>query len=381
MKKIILGILAVCLTVAGITFVGAAPASAHTGDLKVTAVCNTATGQYDLTAKLEITQSNLSGKYRWRVGTTTFDGTPNNGNGMGAEVSFPGPGTYTLTTFSLPGNTTNKGPWVYAFTKWSDNFTKGSDGQLLNNLGGNCVKNDVKDAVASVSVTAPTCDTPATLVYGNIQNATFSGTPNGTQGPGNYNVTATAANGHAFADNTKVKNFTGTLDGKLTTQNCFVQPPADKQTRERTGQPNCNTRTITSVTEERTREYVWNGSAYVAGPWSKWIKVASSVSQVTDKQCPRTSVRGAVSKIDKCRTSGDLFKLKSVKGGEYVVNGKVRQEGVWLRANGSRVNVYFKASSNKYKVVGQTHWHLTFTNKACATPPTEPPHTGARTVA
>lgn len=92
-------------------------------------------------------------------------------------------------------------------------------------------------------------------------------------------------------------------------------------------------------------------------------------------------VRGAVQKIDKCGTKSDLFKLKTVRGGEYLVKGKVRVEGKWLRANASRVNVYFKASNKHYKVVGQTHWHLKFSQKGCATPPTNPPHTGARTVA
>lgn len=115
------------------------PAAAHTGDLSVVAVCNTQTGQYDLTATLTISQTSLSGATKWDVGTASFAGTPSNANALTqGPIITGGAGTITLGTFSLPGTTTGKGPWVYAYTSWTDGFGKGSDGQLLTNLAGDC---------------------------------------------------------------------------------------------------------------------------------------------------------------------------------------------------------------------------------------------------
>lgn len=116
------------------------PAQAHTGDLDVTAVCNTETGMYDLTAKL--TTKNAAGKTgstKWKIGNSNFTGTPSNANGMD-KVPIPSSGntTFVLGTWSIPGTTTGYGPWVYAFTTWNDGYKKGSDGQLRDKLKGDC---------------------------------------------------------------------------------------------------------------------------------------------------------------------------------------------------------------------------------------------------
>ena len=126
---------------AGIAVVGvAAPASAHTGDLKASAVCNTETGKYDVTYTLTLSNvpSGKTGTTKWRVGTTEFDGTPKNANGMDrGPISTTGNKTITLGTEQLAGDTTNYGPWVYAYTTWNG-ATKGSDGQLKQKLAGDC---------------------------------------------------------------------------------------------------------------------------------------------------------------------------------------------------------------------------------------------------
>ncbi|GAA1944826.1 hypothetical protein [Agromyces allii] len=125
----------------GLAVVGAvAPASAHTGDLKANAVCNTTTGQYDVTYTLSLTQvdKNLTGTTKWRIGTTSFDGTPSSDKNMDrGPLTSTGNATITLGTQSLPGTTTTA-PWVYAFTTWSDKFSKGSDGRV-EGLKGDCV--------------------------------------------------------------------------------------------------------------------------------------------------------------------------------------------------------------------------------------------------
>lgn len=116
----------------------AAPASAHTGDLNVSYTCDTTTGEYVGTAELTISQTGLDGVTNWKVGTTNFEGTPSSNNGLSGAIASKGAGKIQLGTFRIPGDTKTKGPWVYAFTTWSDGFKKGSDGQSYQNLAGDC---------------------------------------------------------------------------------------------------------------------------------------------------------------------------------------------------------------------------------------------------
>ena len=197
MLKRIIAVLATATLAVGLALGAALPATAHTGDLPVTAVCNTATGKYDLTAKLNITQAGTkTGVTSWRVGTSNFQGTPTSASGMTNTINITGDGTYVLTTFSLPGTTTDYGPWVYAHTTFSDGFKLGSDGQLKTALAGNCVSKTVSVNTAP-SATPPTCTVDGALVIPTQNNVTFSGGTNGA-GPGTYTITATAAPGYTL---------------------------------------------------------------------------------------------------------------------------------------------------------------------------------------
>ena len=105
LKKILAGVSALALSLGMIAIV-AGPASAHTGDLNVVAVCNTATGNYDFTATLVISQTAETGATYWKVGTSSFAGTPTSAAGLpNGPVASSGAVTITLTTFSLPGTT------------------------------------------------------------------------------------------------------------------------------------------------------------------------------------------------------------------------------------------------------------------------------------
>jgi hypothetical protein len=127
----------------------ASSASAHTGDLNATAVCNSDTGKYEVTYTLTISNTSLNGSTKWSVGSTTFAHTPTSNSDLPGTVqgtkTSSGSGTITLGTISVDGSST-KAPWAYAFTTWSDNFTKGSDGGDIA-LAGTCGDNDTTKKV------------------------------------------------------------------------------------------------------------------------------------------------------------------------------------------------------------------------------------------
>lgn len=82
-------------------------------------------------------------------------------------------------------------------------------------------------ASAAVSTTPPTCDVGEKLVWGSIENAVFTGTPNGTAGPGTYSVTATADQGAKFPGDKTTQEFNGTLAGPLPNDHEDCLPPGN----------------------------------------------------------------------------------------------------------------------------------------------------------
>lgn len=139
------------------------PATAHTGDLEVTAVCNAQTGKYDFTVNLTVNRTSLNGSAVWRVGTGDFQGTPRSADGMDrGPVETTGSGKFSLGTFSLPGSTTGYGPWVYAFNTFTDRYEVGSDGQLRAPLDGKCQPAKPKPRPFHDEQREVTCDTVTT---------------------------------------------------------------------------------------------------------------------------------------------------------------------------------------------------------------------------
>lgn len=135
---------AVALVIAPLT---ASAASAHTSDFTAKAACDKTTGTYTVTYKLELDDvpSGRVGSTKWRIGDSSFDGTPRNANGMDkGPVGSVGSQTVVLGTQILPGNTVGNGPWVYAYTTWKDGHNntigRGSDGRVTG-LDGKCAKN------------------------------------------------------------------------------------------------------------------------------------------------------------------------------------------------------------------------------------------------
>lgn len=109
---------------------------------------------------------------------------------------------------------------------WGDIIPPVGDQPGLNwtELGQAIYNNDCnfpsKVASASVATIPATCEAGETLDYGSIQYATFSGTPDGTEGPASYSVVATAKKNALFAGNVTTKTFNGSLAGPLTGEQC-----------------------------------------------------------------------------------------------------------------------------------------------------------------
>src|SRR5674476_1531604 len=70
---------ALALSVVGLA-VTAVPASAHTGNLNATSVCQ-ADGRYLVTYTLTIANTSLKGSTMWKVGGSTFEATPTSNTG------------------------------------------------------------------------------------------------------------------------------------------------------------------------------------------------------------------------------------------------------------------------------------------------------------
>jgi hypothetical protein len=245
------------LVAAGAVIALAVPASAHTGDLDVSATCNTTTGEYDLTATLTVSQTGEDGSTMWGVGTNDghFTGTPTSANGLDkGPVSSHGSQTVTLGAFSIPGTTKGLGPWVYAYTTWTpDNYTKGSDGQLTQALAGDCVIPTPQDATASVSIqTQAGCgvaqhDTFAVenaqlISVGNDEHSLHAATEL-DQTPGTHVARFQALKGHLFSKGETAINVTYTIAAASTPEStnpspgagqCYV-PPTIQQCTQNAG--------------------------------------------------------------------------------------------------------------------------------------------------
>lgn len=64
------------------------------------------------------------------------------------------------------------------------------------------------------------------------------------------------------------------------------QPPKDKEQRNVTNPPNCDDKTVTTLHQERSRSYVWDGDSWEPGPWSDWVTVSETVRDATVRECP-----------------------------------------------------------------------------------------------
>jgi hypothetical protein len=155
LKKFLAGLTALALSL-GMVALTAGPASAHAGNITASAVCNPATGTYDVTYTLS--WSNIPGGVTAPIHTRTDDNLTFDNN-----WGYPGGKTWTNRgttsgaagsiqwTESLPGTTTGNGPWVYAYTPWSNNHNGATKHDTrIEGLDGDCGLPDDTDKKVDV---------------------------------------------------------------------------------------------------------------------------------------------------------------------------------------------------------------------------------------
>ena len=266
-----------------LSFVGLAvvalPASAHTGDLNATAACQ-ADGTYLVTYTLTIAKTNLAGKTYWKVGSSTFEGTPTSNKGLGlVPVASQGAGTIILGTTTVPGNA-KSAPWAYAYTTWTDNYALGSDGGDIT-LDGKCTAPVVPVAPGTPTAAPQTCtptETGQAFTGGSVTlpadtssiKYTISGGKTTGLAPHSYTVTATAQGTSVLAPSTgwvlnqakTVATYTVVIKAA---DGCAVNPGPKITYGDWTGTPTCQNPSIYQTRDVFTAVYSWIKGGWVLG--------------------------------------------------------------------------------------------------------------------
>ncbi len=219
LRRAAIGGTTVVLVASAIVGISAGSASAHHPILSGSAVCDKTTGQLNIELQA-VSDAPSRGKFwqlnsaspslNWQLGKANRRNESNSFTAVLPNVTVAKAYDFTVSASwftSVTTDTVNVGPISGTATV---TVTKA----MLDA----CKPNVVKDASASLTTTPATCDAPEALVYGAIANATWSGTPDGTQGPGSYHVVATGDPGpppHVFGDGSSTKVFDGTLSDKL----------------------------------------------------------------------------------------------------------------------------------------------------------------------
>jgi hypothetical protein len=227
MKKIIAAVSTLFIAIALSLVAVAAPASAHTATLTGSVACNSADGSATVTWTLD-------NDYNEVLNVTASN---NAAIPVGATVAAIGNGSNrpdTTKTFTqvIPAPAGGHSATATLSFKWSgDNFTQTDTTFTTNKVSTDCVVPPTKDASAAIVDTPAACAAAETVALGAITNATWGTLHiNGSS----WNATATATNGHVFANsnggslsnNNTVDKFSGTLDSALSPGRCQVASAA-----------------------------------------------------------------------------------------------------------------------------------------------------------
>jgi hypothetical protein len=250
--KKILATIGVTALLTGAGLMAAQSASAHDAFLTGTAACNTADGSATVTWTL----SN-----DWNTAATVSNSTNTvipNGTVIPPKVGNTN-GSVTFTqTIAAPA--AGKSASESYTATWPDTTVR-NIGEFKVTVSKGCTVPPAKDASASVTVTAPSCEVAAVLNLTGT-NVTWSGTEDGATGPQSYSSTATATSGHTFPNGDTSKNFHGELAGPLGYQNTDPEAPCyrtvdDAAASVSVSQPNC---TVPAVLTLSGTNVTWSGT-------------------------------------------------------------------------------------------------------------------------
>lgn len=225
--------------------------------------------------------------------------------------------------------------------------------------------NFAKVATASVSTTPATCQAAETLVYGAITNAVFSGTANGTTGPVAYSVTATANADSLFDNQNATKQFSGTLAGMLTGEQCLTPATPAAVTFV---DPTCEADGSYTIPETEGVDYQINGQTQAAGAYTAVDGDSVTITAVAqsgyilngttswshefylDEECREgVEVTPVVFFDPTCGFSGS-YTIPATTGVLYTINDVVVEAGTYQVSDGDSVTIVPIAQKGYYLI-------------------------------
>lgn len=278
--------LALIMLVGALVGFTAAPSLAHTGVLSGTTVCNT-DGTWSVKVKVEITNTPSDDTAETKA-ITASSGTLSKAGGSGVMAgsqvylnawyehrnNWPGVKYRTgnwvdyYTIENIPNNVSSVSTMVQVdWKKWESRdytktFTKPAD----------CKPAKPADDQESRFVSdEPDCTNLTVTTYTQVRSRSYYWANN-------------KWNAGMWSDWTT----TATNTRSATMQECPPppQPPADVETRTVTGNPDCTSKTVTTLTQQRTRTYTLQGRTWVVGAWSDWTTTNTSTRPTTEAECP-----------------------------------------------------------------------------------------------
>lgn len=262
------------------------------------------------------------------------------------------------------------------------------------------VVTEPRDASASKTLVPADCDSAATLSWTGA-NVTFNRNDGPLTGPlTNVVVTATPTAGHDWStdpNNDAARTvFSGDLAGPTGYQStdpagdCY-EPPVDvctpvdwngddvdgcgrplteRETRDTQGNPDCETGTVTTTYEERTRTQVFENGQIKWGEWSDWTEYQEpTVVDATEEQCPDEEEEDPAGDITFCHWVPGQGETKE---GYNVIT--TNENAFYMAGHIDHVNDVFPAGS--FTKNGETiSWNAQgdqslLINKDCVKPPT-----------
>lgn len=218
MKRSLSLLAGAALAAAGV-LVPVAAASAHHPVVSGVARCVEATGTWSIDWTVR-SDDPKRGK-EWKLNTATV-------NGPGSPQVDLQTGPFQPESQPFTGITSGLSAGTYELTvkaSWKggpNNETR--SGSVT--VAGTCEKPKPRDAAFTVATTPGACAVPGRLTYGaRTHVASVTGTPDGATGPAEYSVTATAADGHLFANGQPTLTLSGSLEGPVVGEVCDVVVP------------------------------------------------------------------------------------------------------------------------------------------------------------